>query len=81
MSSVEKEKHEIKLKKYQEDMEKDNNILLKDYFKLSKKDKTLYDKVNIKVDERNKRIQEERFETSEKLRLWNEVKIRFPELF
>jgi len=81
MSSVEKEKHEIKLKKYHEDIEKDNNILSKDYSKLSKKDKTLYDKVNIKVDERNKRIKEEKFETSEKLRLLNEVKIRFPKLF
>jgi hypothetical protein len=39
----------IKLKKYQEDIEKDNNILLKDYSKLSKKDKTLYDFTNNEI--------------------------------
>lgn len=81
MTSTEREKHELKLKKYKEDIEKDNNILSKDYTKLIKKDKTLFDKVKIKVDERNKRIKEERFETNEKLRLLNEVKTRFPKLF
>jgi len=48
---------------------------------LNKKDKLQYDKIKLKVDERNKNVEEERNESSEKLRLWNEMKDRFPKLF
>ena len=80
-SLIDKEDHIKKLEKYKSLIEKDNEILGKDYSKLNKKDKTLYDKTKIRVEERNKKIEDERFETSEKLRLWNDLKIRFPALF
>jgi len=80
-SVKDKEEHIKKLEKYNALIDKDNEILLKEYSKLSKKDKTLYDKTKLRVEDRNKKIEEERFESSEKLRLWNDLKIRFPKLF
>jgi len=80
-SIIDKEDHIKKLEKYKSLIEKDNEILCKEYSKLNKKDKTLYDKTKLRVDERNKNIEEERFESSEKLKLWSDLKIRFPNLF
>ena len=43
--------------------------------------KKSYDKILKKVSESNKKMEEERFESSEKLRLWNELKQQFTALF
>ena len=77
LSSSEKEKHEKKLEKYNSDSKKDTEILLKDYSKLNKKDVIQYDKIKLKIDKQK----EERYESSEKLRLWNEIKEKYPKLF
>ena len=81
LSESEKEKHQKRLDKYNIEVSNDNEILSKDYSKLNKKDKLQYDKIKLKVDERNKNFEEERNESSEKLRLWNKIKDRFPKLF
>ena len=81
LSPSEKEKHQKRLDKYNTEIQSDNEILLKNYSVLNKKDKLQYDKIKLKVDERNKNFEEERNESSEKLRLWNEIKDRFPKLF
>jgi superfamily II DNA or RNA helicase len=77
LSSSEKEKHQKKLEKYLSESIKDNEILLKDYSKLNKKDVIQYDKIKLKIDKQK----EERYESSEKLRLWNEIKEKYPKLF
>ena len=71
LSSLEKEKHQKRLDKYNIELSNDNEILSKDYSKLTKKDKLQYDKIKTKVNERNKNFDEERNESSEKLRLLN----------
>jgi len=81
LSPSEKEKHQKRLDKYNIEIQSDNEILSKNYSELNKKDKLQYDKIKLKVDERNKNVEEERNESSEKLRLWNEMKDRFPKLF
>jgi len=81
LSPSEKEKHQKRLDKYNIEIKSDNEILSKNYSELNKKDKLQYDKIKLKVDERNKNVEEERNESSEKLRLWNEIKDRFPKLF
>jgi hypothetical protein len=80
-SLKDKNQHLLKLEKYNLLINKDNEILNADYTKLNKKDKTLYDKTKLRVEERNIKIEQERFESSEKNRLWNDLKIRFPNLF
>jgi superfamily II DNA or RNA helicase len=80
-SIKDKGEHIKKLEKYKLLIDKDNEILAKEYSKLGKKDKSLYDKTKIRVEERNIKIEEERYETSEKLRLWNDLKNKFPNLF
>ena len=81
LSESEREKHEKRLEKYNIEVNNDNELLSKDYSKLTKKDKLQYDKTKLKVDERNKNFKEDRNESSEKLKLWNEIKNRFPKLF
>lgn len=81
LTETEKEKYKKRLDKYNDDLSKDNLILSKDYSILNKKDKLQYDKVKLKIDEQNKMIEEERLETSERFKLWNNLKIKFPKLF
>jgi len=81
LSESERGKHEKRLEKYIIEVSNDNELLSKDYLKLTKKDKLQYDKTKLKVDERNNNFEEERNESSEKLKLWNEIKDRFPKLF
>ena len=81
LTESEKEKHLKRLEKYNSDYEKNNLIISQDYSKLNKKDKLVYDKISEKIKNQNIIIEQERFETSEKLRLWNDIKIQFPKLF
>jgi hypothetical protein len=81
LTESEKEKHLKRLEKYNNDYEKNNLIILQDYSKLNKKDKLVYDKISEKIKNKNIIIEQERFETSEKLRLWNDIKTQFPKLF
>ena len=81
LSSSEKGKHEKRLEKYNIELEKDNEILSQDYSKLNKKDKLQYDKIKLKVHSMNKLIEDERIESLQKLKLWNEIKEKFPKLF
>ena len=81
LSLSEKEKHQKRLDKYNEEVNSDKVFLSKDYSKLNKKDKLQYDKIKLKVHERNKLFEEERNESLEKLRLWSEIKDKFPKLF
>ena len=77
----EKEKHLIRLEKYNTENEKNQKIISQDYSKLNKKDKLIYDKTLEKINNNNILIEKERFETSEKLRLWNDLKTQFPNLY
>jgi hypothetical protein len=81
LTESEKEKHLIKLEKYNSEYEKNNLIISQDYSKLNKKDKLIYDKISEKIKNQNIIIEKERFETSEKLFLWNDLKAQFPKLF
>lgn len=81
LTDSEKEKHLQRLEKYNSDYEKNNLIISKDYSKLNKKDKIVYDKISEKIKNQNIIIEQERFEASEKLRLWNDIKTQFPKLF
>ena len=81
LTDSEKEKHLKRLEKYNSDYEKNNLIISQDYSKLNKKDKLVYDKISEKIKNQNIIIEKERFETSEKLRLWNDIKNQFPKLF
>ena len=77
----EKEKHLIRLEKYNTENEKNQKIISQDYSKLNKKDKLIYDKTLEKINNNNILIEKERFETAEKLFLWNNVKAQFPNLY
>jgi hypothetical protein len=57
LSESEKEKHQKRLEKYNIEVINDNEILSKDYSKLNKKDKLQYDKIKLKVNERNKNFE------------------------
>jgi superfamily II DNA or RNA helicase len=81
LTDSEKEKHLQRLEKYNNDYEKNNLIISQDYSKLNKKDKIVYDKISEKIKNQNIIIEQERFETFEKLRLWNDIKTQFPKLF
>jgi hypothetical protein len=56
-------------------------FISQDYSKLNKKDKLIYDKIAEKIKNQYILIEQERFETAEKLRLWNDIKSQFPKLF
>ena len=47
LSDSEKEKHIVRLKKYNDEKNHDNEILSKDYSKLNKKEKNQYDKIKV----------------------------------
>ena len=81
LSASEKEKYNKKLEKFLLEKTHNSQILSQDSKKLNKKDKLQYDKILKKVSESNKKMEEERFESSEKLRLWNELKQQFTALF
>jgi len=81
LSFSEKEKFNKKLEKFLYEKNHNSQILVQDYQKLNKKEKLQYEKIQKKVDESNKKMVEERYESSEKLRLWNELKKQFPTLF
>ena len=81
LSPSDQDKHQKRLDKYNLELEKDQEILSKDYSKLNTKQKLNYDKTRERVDNRNQSIQDERYETNEKLRLWNELKERFNNFF
>jgi superfamily II DNA or RNA helicase len=81
LSLSDQDKHQKRLGKYNLELEKDQEILSKDYSKLNKTQKSNYDKTREKVDNLNKNIQDERYEANEKLRLWNQLKERFNKYF
>jgi superfamily II DNA or RNA helicase len=73
LSLSEKKKYDTKLKTYNESLKKFNSELIKD----NKIDK----KVQKSLDNINSKKEKDRFETSEKVKMWNELKNRFPKLF
>ncbi len=81
LTKTEQTKYETRLKKYQDELTKDNLILSKTYSTLSSKDKKEYDKIKQKRENIEKKFDEERFEANEKNRLWNEAKLKYPSLF
>ena len=81
LTETEKEKHLKRLEKFNEEKEKMDKILSKSIDKLNAKDKKEYLKMKEKLDEQNKRFEEERYEASEKNRLWNEIKNKYQILF
>ena len=81
LTKIEKDKYEIRLKKYQDELAKDNLILSKTYSKLTPKEKKEFDKIKLKRESINKRFDEERKEAEIKNNLWNQAKIQFNSLF
>jgi hypothetical protein len=77
----EKEKHLIRFEKYNIENQKNQKIISQDYSKLNKKDKLIYDKTLEKINNNDILIEKERFETAEKLFLWNDIKSQFPNLY
>ena len=73
LSLSEKKKYDTKLKTYNESLKKFNSELYKD----NKIDK----KVQKSLDNINSKKEKDRYETSEKVKMWNELKNRFPKLF
>lgn len=81
LTKTERDKYEVRLKKYYEELAKDNLILSKTYSELTPKEKKEYDKTKQKRTNINKRFDEERKEAEVKYRLWNEAKMKFSDLF
>ena len=81
LSNTEREKYNKKLLKYNEELEVDKKVLSQNPKSLSKKDKTIYDKILEKSEQKNKQMNDERYEAEQKLIMWNQIKAKYPKLF